>query len=143
MLHFNDHRNKLRKRLPIYAVVVLIGLAMVPYGWAAGYSSKASLIVYGVLGGAMTHIIGHFMLFALMGTAVSLLLPRLLKHPTLYFGLIFLLGVLQEFLQLVTFKQRPISFDDVFDVAVDLTGAAVAYWLLRRAIKPPKRCKHK
>ena len=133
MLHFNDHQNKLRKRLPVYVVLGLIGLAMVPYGWVAGYSSKASFIVYHVLGGAMTHVIGHFLLFALMGTAVTLIAPRLLKQPALYFGLMLLLGLLQEFLQLATFKQRPISFDDGFDIVVDLAGAVVAFWLLRKA----------
>lgn len=41
------------------------------------------------------------------------------------------LGVLQEFFQIVGFKHRAIIFDDIFDVVVDLTGALVAFLLLR------------
>ena len=132
MQNFKYNQNKFPKPLSQFTVLMLLAIALVPYGWAAQYSATAYFVVNYLLGGAAVHIVGHFLLFVLLGTAVFATLPRLHSHPLLYFGLMLLIGITQEYLQLVTFKQRPLSFDDVFDLIVDLLGAAAALGLIRR-----------
>lgn len=132
MQNFNYKQNNVRKSLPKLAVLGLILMAMVPYGWAAQYSSKARFVIYYLLGGELAHIFGHFLLFVLMGTAVIAILPRLKQHPAHYFSLMLLLGLVQEFLQLVTFKMRDFSYAEVFDLTIDLLGAGLAFVAMRR-----------
>ena len=132
MQNFNYNQNNLRKSLPKLFVLGLIMAALVPYGWATQYSSKAYYVVNYLLGGEMAHVVGHFLLFFVLGTAVIAIFPRLKNHPTLYFGLMFIIGLLQEFLQLATFKMRGFAFAEVFDLTIDLLGAALAFVLMRK-----------
>ena len=132
MQNYTDKRNNVRKSLPKLAFWGLLLIALVPYGWATQYSSKAHYLFNHLLSGELTHFLGHFLLFVLMGTAVLIIFPRLKNYPPFYFGLILFIGFLQEFLQLVTFKMHPFSFAEVFDLATDLFGAALAFWVIRR-----------
>ena len=135
MQNFNYNQNNLRKSLPKLFVLGLIMMALVPYGWATQYSAKASYVVNILLGGEMAHIVGHFLIFFVLGTAVIVIMPRLKNHPTLYLGLMFIIGLLQEFLQLATFKMRGFAFAEVFDLTIDLLGAALAFIIMRRFLR--------
>jgi VanZ family protein len=112
--------------------VTLIGLALFPYGWLAERWSLAGQVADFIFGTELAHVIGHLILFAVLGTAVLTTLPRLQRHPRLYFTLILGLGLVQEILQLVSFKQRPFAANELLDIIVDLSGAFIAfYWLTR------------
>jgi len=132
MQNFNYKQNNIRKSLSKLAVLGLILMALVPYGWVTQYSSKAHYVIDHLLGGELAHVIGHFLLFVLMGTAVLAILPRLKQHPTLYFSLMLFIGLVQEFLQLVTFKMRDFSYAELFDLTIDLLGAGLAFVLIRQ-----------
>ena len=46
-------------------------------------------------------------------------------------GIIMLiLGILQEYLQLASFKNRPAGSDEIFDLTMDLLGAVLAFVLV-------------
>ncbi len=115
--------------LPLAAALLLFG--MFPFGWLAEQWPALDQLLSLLFGTTMAHVAGHFGLFVLLGSAVLLLFPLFLRHPAAYFALMLAFGLFQEFLQLVSFKQRPIVFDDLFDVAVDLAGALVALLLVR------------
>ncbi len=138
MQNFNYNQNNIRKSLPKVAVLMLILMALVPYGWATQYSATAHYVIDHLLGGEPAHIVGHFLLFMLMGTAVLVIFPRLKQHPTLYFSLILFIGLVQELLQLVTFKMHAFSLAELFDLMVDLLGAGLAFVLLHHFQKKLK-----
>jgi hypothetical protein len=109
---------------------VLVGLALFPYGWLAERWWLFGQITDFVFGTELAHVVGHLVLFAMVGTAVLLTLPRLQRQPRLYFTLIFWLGLAQEILQLVSFKKRPFAANELLDISVDLLGAFIAfYWM--------------
>ena len=127
---------KLNSRWLLAGLLLLVGAALFPYGLIPfgrilSFSPALRHEMYHLFATWQAHVIGHAALFFVLGTAVLLAFPALLKRPKLYFGIILLLGVLQEFFQIVGFKHRGVVFDDIFDVAVDLTGAFVAFLLLR------------
>ncbi len=77
---------------------------------------------------------GHVGLFMLLGTAVLLIFPRMQQRrtrsgfgPFLYFSLMAGMGMVQEFLQIVSFKHRPVAANDLFDLVVDLLAAGIVF----------------
>ncbi len=111
--------------------VVLVGVVLFPYGWLAERWWLFGQVTDFVFGTELAHVVGHLVLFAVLGTAVLHTLPRLQRHPRLYFALIFLLGLTQEILQLVSFKKRPFAANELLDITVDLLGAFIAYKFYR------------
>jgi hypothetical protein len=59
-----------------------------------------------------------------------LIFPRLRQRFWLYFSLMLLLGFMQEFLQIASFKHYIPAWDEVLDLTVDLLGAATVYYFL-------------
>jgi hypothetical protein len=112
----------------------LVGLALFPYGWLAERWRLFGWVTDFVFGTELAHIVGHLVLFGVLGTAVLRLFPRLQRHPRLYFTLIFWLGLAQEILQLVSFKKRPFAANELLDITVDLLGAFIAYKFYRARI---------
>ena len=112
--------------------VSLIALALFPYGWLAERWRLFGWVTDFVFGTELAHIVGHLILFAGVGTAVLLTFPRLQTRPRLYFGLILIVGFLQEVLQLTTFKGRPFATDELLDIIVDLLGAATTFMWKQR-----------
>ncbi len=111
------------------AVVAMIAVALFPYGLLTQVSPAVRVVVWQYRA-TVYHVIGHLTVFAVLGTAVLLTFPQLRHRPRLYLALMFLLGVLQEFFQLVGFKHRFLVADDFFDVAVDILAASVVYLLI-------------
>jgi hypothetical protein len=89
-------------------------------------------VVEFVFGTDLAHIIGHFAVFALMGGGVLLLFPGLRQRFWLYFGLMLLLGLVQEFLQIASFKHMIPVFDEMLDLTMDMLGAATVFYFLGR-----------
>ena len=136
MLNHKRHSLKINLRHGwIAALFLLTGLAMTPYGWVAGQWPGLGLVIDALFSSQMAHVVGHAGLFALLATAVLLLFPRLQKNPTLFFSIFAFLAFLQEGLQLVTFKYRPIVADDLFDLMVDMAAVTAVYLIVRYSQK--------
>ena len=113
----------------LLALFVFVATALFPFGWLAtvwpGFSDVANFI----FGTQLAHIIGHFAVFALMGGGALLLFPSLRQRFWLYFGLMFLLGLVQEFLQIASFKHIIPALDELLDLTMDMLGAAMAFYV--------------
>ena len=130
MIQRKQHDNKLN--WVAIGAALLVGLALFPYGWLAERWRLFGWVTDLIFATELAHIIGHLILYAAVGTAVLHTLPRLQRHPHLYFTLIFWLGLAQEILQLVSFKQRPFAANELLDITVDLLGAFIAfYWMAK------------
>jgi hypothetical protein len=128
MIQRKQHDNKLN--WVAIGAVLLVGLALFPYGWLAERWWLFGWVTDLIFATELAHIIGHLILYAAVGTAVLHTFPRLQRYPRFYFTLIFLLGLAQEILQLVSFKQRPFAANELLDISVDLLGAFIAfYWM--------------
>ncbi len=109
-----------------------VGAALVPYGWLAEVWPLFGVLIDALFSAELTHIVGHFVLFAVLGTAVLILFPQLRQQPGAYFSLILILGLAQEALQLLTFKHRFFAANDLFDLFTDAAGAGIAlFWVLK------------
>ncbi len=130
MIHWKRLDNKLNW-LPL-AAVLLIALVLFPYGWLAARWPLFERVTDFVFRTELAHVIGHLILFAGAGTVVLRTFPRLQTRPRRYLALILALGLAQEILQLVSFKERPFGSNELLDIAVDLLGAGMAfYWMTR------------
>ncbi|WP_420643459.1 hypothetical protein [Candidatus Leptofilum sp.] len=139
MLNLKQRRQKSnmsgQRPFLILALILFIVTALFPFGWLAtvwpGFSDVANFI----FGTQISHIIGHFAVFVLMGGGVLLLFPSLRQRFWLYFGLMLLLGITQEFLQIASFKHIIPAFDEVLDLTMDMSGAATAFYIWRKQIE--------
>lgn len=126
MVHLKHHTSKSNGWL-LVGLVGLVAAALFPYGWLAENWPTFDRFTGFIFGSEAAHVAGHVGLFALLGTVVLLLIPQWQQRPHLYFGLIAILGIAQEFLQIVSFKHRPVAANDLFDLAVDLLAAGVVF----------------
>jgi len=108
---------------------------MTPYGWVVAWWPGLGFVVDTLFSAAWAHVVGHAGIFALLATAVLTLFPRLQTRPALFFAIFTALALLQEGLQLVTFKHRPIVADDLFDLAVDMAAVTAVYLIVRYSQK--------
>lgn len=129
----------MQRNLMITAVFLFITLALTPYGVVAEMFPTFGSFVDSAFSSWLSHVIGHFALFVVMGTAVLLIFPKLQHHPKAYFLLMATLGFLQEFLQITTFKHRPIAFDDILDFVIDMLGAAFIYFVITQFFSPKEK----
>ncbi|GAB4280358.1 MAG: hypothetical protein Kow0080_33200 [Candidatus Promineifilaceae bacterium] len=114
----------------IFAILTFIALALFPYGWLAQHWHFFAHVVNTVFSTEVAHVVGHWLLFTIMGTAVLWLMP--VRQWWLFVFVILALGLGQEILQLVTFKTRPFGLAELFDLAVDLAGAWTAWQVTSR-----------
>ncbi len=126
MVYVKHHISKNNRWQPA-GLVILIAAILFPYGWLADVWPTFDRLTGFIFGSEVAHIAGHVGLFALLGTAVLTMFARLRTQPMVYFSLITCLGVMQELLQLTTFKHRPIGASDLFDLAVDLLAAVLVF----------------
>lgn len=131
MVHLKHHNFKSNSWL-LAGLVGLVAAALFPYGWLATHWPTFDRFTGFIFGSEAAHVAGHVGLFALLGTAVLLIFPSWRRRPSLYFGLIIVIGIVQEFLQIVSFKHRPIAANDLFDLAVDLLAAGVVFVVFQR-----------
>lgn len=130
------------KKLLFVFVLGIVSLALFPYGVLAEESRIFRFIIYRVFDSEWSHIVGHFGIFSFIGTAVLLFFPKLLSYPILYLSVMLNLAWIQEFLQLATFKRRPINFGELKDLGIDLAAAVfvfigfVLYRHIQRRRKP-------
>lgn len=113
-------------------ILLLLTAGLFPVGWLAQHWPFLNWLLHGVLAAETVHVVGHFLLFLLVGTAVCRLFPSLRSSLVRYLLLILLLGALQEWLQLRTFKHSGISPDEFLDLTIDMLGALTFWFTARR-----------
>lgn len=116
----------------LLALILFVATALFPFGWLATVWPGFHTVVEFIFGTELAHIIGHFAVFALMGGGVLLLFPGLRQRFWLYFGLMLLFGLVQEFLQIASFKHIIPVFDELLDLTMDMLGAAAIFYFLGR-----------
>lgn len=126
MNHLKQQVKKSNGRLGILFLILLI-FGLFPYGWLADKWPAFDRFTGFVFETEAAHIAGHVALFVLLATAVLTLFPRLRRNPSLFFGIMLWIAVLQEYFQLISFKNRPVKAADIFDLAVDLLAASVIF----------------
>lgn len=113
----------------IFSLILFITIALFPFGWLATVWPGFSAVADFIFGTELSHIIGHFAVFGLMGAGVLLLFPGLQQRFWLFLGLMLLLGLMQEFLQIASFKHVIPAFDEVLDLTMDLMGAMAIFYV--------------
>lgn len=120
----------------LLGLIVFVGAALVPYGWLAEIWPLFGALVDALFRAELVHVASHFALFAVLGTAVLTFFPHLAQQPRTYFAIVLALGLVQETLQLLTFKHRFFAASDLFDLLTDAAGAGLALlWFMRRLEK--------
>jgi hypothetical protein len=110
-------------------LLVLLALTLFPFGWLGELWPAFGRGLDRVFSDDGRHAIGHAALFCLLGCATLLLLPRLRARPAMYLVMLMLVGVGQEFFQML-YKRQLLLFDDSRDLLTDLAGVAVAFALV-------------
>jgi MFS family permease len=113
---------------------LLIFFSLFPYGWLADKWPAFDRFTGFIFASEAAHVAGHVGLFVLLGTAVLTLFPRLRQNPSLYIGIILWIAILQEYFQLISFKNRPVMMADIFDLAVDLLAAGIVFIIYKQRI---------
>ncbi|MAU01278.1 MAG: hypothetical protein CL608_29405 [Anaerolineaceae bacterium] len=119
----------------IIALILFITTALFPFGWLATVWPGFSAVADFIFGTQLSHIIGHFAVFVLMGGGVLLLFPSLRRRFWLYFSLMLMLGFIQEFLQIASFKHIIPAFDELLDLTMDMLGAVAVFYFWNRRIE--------
>ncbi|MFV9506282.1 MAG: hypothetical protein AB4911_17160 [Oscillochloridaceae bacterium umkhey_bin13] len=122
------------KRQYLVLLVILIGLAVFPFGWLTYVSPVANTVGQFFFPNELAHNIGHALLFASLGLVLLALVPTLRQRPLLYGAIILLIGMAQEGVQLI-YKQRGVAINDLRDLLIDLSAAAIVYGLWYSAAK--------
>jgi fumarate reductase subunit D len=115
-------------------LLVLLALMLFPFGWLGEQWPAFGRRLEQVFSTDARHAIGHAALFCLLGLATLIVLPRLHTRPMRYLGMLLLVGIGQEFFQMLYKSQLPL-FDDSRDLLTDLAGMIVAFavlWSWRR-----------
>ena len=80
----------------------------------------------------VTHVLMHIFLYAVLAWLISLIFYN--KNKSISFFIVVLvalcISVLQETIQLITIKS-PAGIDDIFDILVDVSGAAIGVIVFR------------
>jgi hypothetical protein len=119
------YQNKNFKLLTL--VAVLVTAVLFPYGWLANRWQLFDGVVNWLFATEAMHIVGHLGLYGGLGTAVLIIFPQLCQRPYHYLLLIFSVGLTQEILQLLTFKGRFFTTNELFDLSVDLLAAGIVF----------------
>ncbi|MCB8944913.1 MAG: hypothetical protein H6658_14280 [Ardenticatenaceae bacterium] len=106
---------------------LLIGAVLFPYGWLANEWQGFGQFMNWLFATEGMHVVGHLGLYMVLGTAVLLIVPRLGERPYHYFGFLLSIGLIQEALQLLSFKHHFFSTNEFFDLGVDLVAAGLAF----------------
>lgn len=120
-----------KKLFFIFAAVILF-LTLFPFGWLGKLWPAFDDVLTWAFPEPWGHFFGHWTLFTLVGFAALLILPPLRNRLWLYLPLVMLVGVGQEFFQLL-YKQRPLELNDVIDLIPDYLGVLLAFGLMKLA----------
>jgi hypothetical protein len=126
--------NRFPTFIQLAPLLVLLSLTLFPIGWVGELWPAFGRGIDRAFPTDGWHAIGHAGLFFLLGLAVLMVLPRLRTKPMRYIALLLMIGVGQEFFQML-YKGRLLLFDNSRDLLTDLIGilgAFVVVWAWRR-----------
>src|SRR5689334_13509836 len=120
--------NRFPASVQLVPLLVLLVLTLFPFGWLR--------VVWPIFGYGLDrvfptdgwHAIGHAALFGLLGLATLAALPHLRARPGSYLGVLLLIGVGQEFFQML--YKGLLLFDSSRDLLTDLAGIIAAFVLM-------------
>jgi hypothetical protein len=118
--------NNIPTSVRLLALLALLALTLFPFGWLGTLWPTFGRGLDQVFSTDGWHAIGHAALFCLLGMAALAVLPQLHARPGRYFGMLLMVGVGQEIIQML-YKGRLLLFDDGRDLLTDLVGMIVAF----------------
>jgi len=112
-------------------VLWIIGI-LFPYYFMRRFSFAYQIGFDLVFKSDVTHVVMHIFLYAVLAWLVSLVFSKKNKliSPFIVVSVSLCISVLQEAIQLITIKS-PAGIDDIFDILVDLSGAAIGIIVFR------------
>lgn len=122
--------NRFPTLMRLAPLLALLAITLFPFGWLGELWPTLGRWIDLMFPTDAWHAIGHAGLFCLLGLAALAVLPRLRAQPWNYVGLLLLIGVGQEFFQML-YKGRLLLFDDSRDLLTDVFGVIVAFALIR------------
>ena len=111
-------------------LLALLAITLFPMGWLGRQSPVVGDLIATLFPTNRAHAVGHAMMFFTLGLCALLVLPWLRRHVAAYLVLMGAIAVGQEAFQLL-YKQRPILFDDIRDLGVDLVAIVAAFGAVR------------
>jgi hypothetical protein len=118
------------KTLLVSVLVLALALALFPFGWLGLEVPSFGAWLDGFFFNDWIHALGHSTIFFLLGLALLMAFPKLRPRLLIFYALILVVAVGQEFFQLL-YKQHLFVFDDSRDIVTDLIGATLALLLVR------------
>jgi hypothetical protein len=125
--------NRFPTSMQLLPLLVLLALTLFPFGWLGELWPAFGHVLDYVFSTDGRHAVGHTTLFCLLGLVALAVLPQLRARPGRYLSTLLLVGVGQEFFQML-YKGRLLLFDDGRDLLTDLAGILVAFavvWVWR------------
>jgi hypothetical protein len=116
----------MKQLTPLVALAALIAAFLVPYGWVAQQSPVLDLLFNQVFHSLAAHVVGHALIFAIIGLAALRAAPGLRDRPAAYAALILCAALGQEGFQLL-YKGQLYVGDTLRDILIDLIAAAGAW----------------
>ncbi len=119
-----------RHLLRLWPLGILLSLCLFPFGWLGERWPRFGIWLGQTFHGPLGHGIAHFGIFLIIGLLLLGFFPRLRSQFGLFLLLGLGLGIAQEGIQLL-YKQRPLVWDELRDLIVDLGGMIAAYGLFK------------
>jgi hypothetical protein len=122
--------------MQLVPLLVLLSLTLFPFGWVGELWPAFGRGIDQAFPTDGWHAIGHAGLFFMLGLAALWVLPQLRTRPLRYLGLLMLIGVGQEFFQML-YKCRLLLFDNSRDLLTDVVGVLLAFvvvWFWQRRV---------
>ena len=110
---------------------LLLLLLLFPYGWLAEQWPLFNHLRTLIFRSEWAHVAGHALLFAALGFFLLRFLPQLRHKVLLYVYILTSLGVIQEGLQIISFKHRPLMANEFVDLGVDVLAAVVILGIVK------------
>ena len=120
-------------------LIALLAITLFPMGWLGRQSPVVGDLIETLFPTNRAHAVGHTVMFFTLGMCMLLVLPWLGRHAAAYLVLMLAVALGQEAFQLL-YKQRPILFDDIRDLGVDLVAIAAAFGAVRLWVAWQGRC---
>ena len=122
--------------MQLVPLLVLLSLTLFPFGWVGELWPAFGRGIDHTFPTDGWHALGHAALFFMLGLAALWVLPQLRTRPRRYLGLLMLIGVGQEFFQML-YKGRLLLFDNSRDLLTDVAGILLAFavvWFWQRRV---------
>ena len=119
----------MRERRRRWLFWLWLGGILFPLAFAVQYWDAARQVFAYLFAPRWVHVVMHAFLYAILAAlGEQVLFAGRRKALAWIFGFVLLVGVVQEGLQLLPQRSWPGWWEEVFDVSVDVGGAALGLW---------------